>query len=247
MEQAMNAIVPFQFGDKAVRIEVRAGETWFVASDVCAAVDVANHRDAVARLDDDERASIVVDTPGGPQATVAVNESGLYQIVLRSRKAAAKRFRKWVTSEVLPAIRRTGSYGAPAVPLDLTDTATLHRLLLDHTGRTLARDERVAELEPKAAALDRLTDARGSLCITDAAKALDVPPRRLFAWMEATSWIYRRGDGGHWIGFQAKLDAKLIEHKGQRIEVRGRPDKWVEQVLVTPKGLARLAEAGAGR
>lgn len=243
----MNAIVPFQFDTQAVRIEDRGGEPWFVAADVCAALDIAHHRDAIARLDEDERGSIVVDTPGGPQPTAAISESGLYALILRSRKAAAKRFRKWVTAEVLPSIRRTGGYGAPAPALDLTDTATLHRLLLDHTGRTMAADERAAALEPKAAALDRLADARGSLCITDAAKALDVPPRRLFAWLDAHSWIYRRTEGGHWVAFEAKRAAGVVEHKGQRIEVRGRPDKWVEQVLVTPKGLARLATEGAGR
>lgn len=244
----MNAIVPFQFGDQPVRISDRDGQPWFSLADICRVLEISNVGNAAARLDDDEKDVIpLTDSIGRSQDATIISESGMYRLVVRSRKESARRFTKWVTSDVLPSIRRTGSYGAPAPALDLHDTATLHRLLLDHTGRTLAADERVAELAPKAEALDRLTDARGSLCITDAAKALDVPPRRLFAWMEACSWIYRRTDGGHWIGFQAKLAAKLIEHKGQRIEVRGRPDKWVEQVLVTPKGLARLAEAGAGR
>lgn len=243
----MNDIIPFQFDTHDVRISDQDGQPWFVAADVCNVLGISKHRDAVARLDDDETNTVIVDTPGGPQSVCAISESGLYALIIRSRKPAAARFRKWVTSEVLPSIRRTGSYGASAAPLDLNDPATLHRLLLDHTGKTLASEERIAELAPKAAALDRLTDAKGSLCITDAAKALGVPPRRLFAWLEANQWTYRRSDGGHWVAFQSQLTAGRLEHKGMTIEVRGRPDKLVEQVLITPKGLARLAAVGAGR
>ncbi|MDR6850356.1 phage antirepressor KilAC domain-containing protein [Sphingomonas sp. BE137] len=243
----MNAIVPFSFDGHAVRMENRDGAPWFVAADVCAILEIDKHRDAVARLDPDETGSLIVDTPGGRQTVSAINESGLWRLVLRSRKQAARRFAKWVTGEVLPSIRRTGGYGVPAPALDLADPATLHRLLIDHTGRAMASEERIAQLEPKADALARIADAQGSLCITDAAKALAVPPRRLFAWLEANSWIYRRSDGGEWVAFETKRQQGVVEHKGRRIEVRGRPDKWVEQVMVTPKGLAKLAEAGAGR
>ena len=243
----MNAIVPFQFEATPIRVQVIDGQPLFVTADVCAVLGIAHHLDAMTRLDEDERGSLLVDTPGGAQRVAAVNESGMWKLVLRSRKPAAKRLVKWLTAEVLPSIRQTGGYGAPAPALDLTDTATLHRLLLDHTGRTLAADERVATLEPKAAALDRLADAQGSLCITDAAKALGVPPRRLFAWLEANRWTYRRSNDGPWIAMEPARQRGLVEHKGKYIEVRGRPDKWVEQVLVTPKGLARLAEAAAGR
>lgn len=243
----MNDIVPYHFEDQPVRITDRDGQPWFVAADVCDILGISKHRDAVGRLDDDERGLVTMDTPGGPQQVTAINESGLYKLVFRSRKPSAKRLTKWVTGEVLPSIRRTGGYGAPSASIDLNDPATLHRLLLDHTGRVLASEERLAELEPKAAALDRLTDATGSLCITDAAKALGVPPRRLFAWLEANQWTYRRSDGGHWVAFQSQLGTGRLEHKGMTIAVRGRPDKLVEQVLVTPKGLAALAARGAGR
>lgn len=243
----MNAIVPFNFNTTAIRVQVIEGEPWFVLADVCRVLDLRNVADAAARLADDEKGIALSDTPGGAQEVVIVNEQGLYRLIFRSRKPAAEQFRRWVWADVLPAIRRTGGYGAPAAPIDLTDTATLHRLLLDHTGRTLASEERVAELAPKAAALDQLAEAEGSMPITDAAKALSVPPRRLFAWLEANKWTYRRVDGGPWLAFEAKRQAGVLEHKGRRIEVRGRPDKWVEQVMVTPKGLARLAEVGAGR
>lgn len=120
----------------------------------------------------------------------AINELRMYKLALRSRKAGAKRFTKWLTSVVLPSIRKTGSYGAPTPALNLTDPGTLHRLLLDHTGRSMAVEERVAQLEPQAEALARLADATGPLCLADAAKAIGKPGRRMTAWLEANSWIY---------------------------------------------------------
>ncbi|GCD56592.1 BRO-N domain-containing protein [Acetobacter pasteurianus] len=109
----MSNIIPFSFEDHAVRVVTREGEPWFVLADVCAVLEIAHHRDAASRLDEDERGSVVVDTLGGQQEVVAVNESGLYNLIFTSRKPEAKRFRKWVTGKVLPAIRKTGSYALP--------------------------------------------------------------------------------------------------------------------------------------
>lgn len=93
------------------RIIDRNGEPWFVLADVCAELEIANSRDAANRLDDDEKDVVNADTLGGSQRMTVINESGLYSLILTSRKAEAKRFKKWVTSEVLPSIRRTGRYG----------------------------------------------------------------------------------------------------------------------------------------
>lgn len=98
----------FPFDSHAVRAVLRDGEPWFVAADVCGALDVQNVTQAVARLDSDERAMFNIHPQGN---TNIINESGLYSLILGSRKPEAKRFKKWVTSEVLPAIRRTGAYG----------------------------------------------------------------------------------------------------------------------------------------
>ena len=111
----MNAVQPFFFGEAEVRAYLdENGEPWFVAKDVCAVLEIANHKDAVSRLDEDERGGSVIPTPlGGPQEMLTVSESGLYALIFTSRKEAAKRFRKWVTGEVLPALRRTGRYETP--------------------------------------------------------------------------------------------------------------------------------------
>lgn len=112
--------LPLQFEGHQVRIVTdEAGIPWFVAADVCTALSVVNSRDALTRLDDDERGVVSTDTPGGPQPMTTVNEPGLYSLILSSRKPEAKRFKRWVTHEVLPAIRRTGRY-APQQALPLT-------------------------------------------------------------------------------------------------------------------------------
>ncbi|ORT72057.1 BRO-N domain-containing protein [Citrobacter werkmanii] len=107
--------------DCQVRAIIIDGAPWFVAMDVCRAIGIANHRDAVRKLDSDEKGVGSTDTLGGEQEATIISESGLYTLILRCRDAVTPgtipyRFRKWVTSEVLPQIRRTGSYIKNALP-----------------------------------------------------------------------------------------------------------------------------------
>ena len=123
--------VVFNFGSQSIRTIDRDGEIWFVASDVCSALEIANPTQAVGRLDDDERAMVnlgqgntLCSTEGIPGArgnpnTNIISESGLYSLVMSSRKAEAKQFKRWVTHEVLPTIRKTGRYEAPQAALPL--------------------------------------------------------------------------------------------------------------------------------
>lgn len=120
-----SSIVPFNFHGKEVRTLAINGLPWFVAADVCRVLALGNPSMAVngnkktgnAGLDDDEKGIMINDTPGGQQKILCVNESGLYALIFKSRKAEAKKFKKWVTSEVLPSIRQTGSYSIPADPM----------------------------------------------------------------------------------------------------------------------------------
>lgn len=109
----MGEVIPFDFEARKVRVVVQNFETMFVGLDVCRAIGISKHRDAFSRLDEDEGRPVVVDTLGGPQSMFAVTQSGLFALILLSRKPAAKRFRKWVTSEVLPALLRDGFYRMP--------------------------------------------------------------------------------------------------------------------------------------
>ena len=100
----------FNFVTQSVRVVVIEGAPWFVAADVCKVLAITNNRDAITRLDDDERGVGIIDTPSGQQEMGIINESGLYSLILTSRKPEAKAFKKWVTSEVLPTLRQQGQY-----------------------------------------------------------------------------------------------------------------------------------------
>lgn len=108
-----NSVSPFNFGTHSVRVVMQDGVVWFVATDVAESLGYKSPKDAASYLDDDEKGSATVRTPGGDQKLTIINESGLYALVLRSRKPEARKFAKWVTSEVLPAIRKTGGYELP--------------------------------------------------------------------------------------------------------------------------------------
>ncbi len=116
-------LIPFAFEDHLVRVFDRDGEPWFVLADVCRVLEIADTGTAARRLDDDEKGVHSMHTLGGPQGATIINESGLYSLVLTSRKPAAKRFKKWVTADVLPTLRRTGVYVMGAEAEDLPSLA----------------------------------------------------------------------------------------------------------------------------
>lgn len=154
-------IIPFDFETNAVRVVVADGAPCFVAADVCRVLEISKYRDAVAQLDDDERVSVLVDTLGGRQTMTAVSESGLYALIMQSRKPAAKRFRKWVTAEVLPAIRRQGFYMAPPTDLaEIEDKRVWFKALPEaHRERADARAGLLARIEEMIAQGSRVREA----------------------------------------------------------------------------------------
>ncbi len=112
-------VTPFVFDSRSVRTTQINGEPWFVATDVTDAIGI--DRTQTRRLDDDEKGVYSIHTPSGDQEMLVINESGLYSLILRSRKPEAKRFKRWVTHEVLPSIRKTGQYNTQINVLPLTD------------------------------------------------------------------------------------------------------------------------------
>jgi len=139
----MNNVIPFDFQSRQVRVLQIESEPWFVANDVCQALELANPRKAVADLDDDEKGVTSSDTLGGRQILNIINESGLYSLIFKSRKAAAKKFKRWVTHEVLPAIRKTGGYQQPKVPQTFSEALRLAADLEDRN-KQLTHDLDVA-------------------------------------------------------------------------------------------------------
>lgn len=106
----MNKLTPFTYEDHDVRVLNVDGDPWFVLTDICRVLEHSNPTAAAAALDEDEKGLRIVETPGGSQRLTTVSESGMYALIMRSNKPQAKPFRRWVTSEVLPSIRRTGTY-----------------------------------------------------------------------------------------------------------------------------------------
>ena len=112
----MSTLQIFNFANKQVRTQVdELGNPWWVAKDVCDILGIVKHRDAVARLDDDESMALRVDAL---EDVTCISESGLYSLILRSQKPEAKKFKKWITSEVLPSIRKTGAYFSKSLTID---------------------------------------------------------------------------------------------------------------------------------
>jgi len=119
----MNDLIRFEYQGQPVRTVVREGEPWWVAKDVCDVLGIQNARDTIAKvLEDDEKGVDNIYTPGGVQEVTIISEPGLYSLILRSRKPEAKVFKRWITHEVIPSIRKTGGYGKPAI--NYTELAT---------------------------------------------------------------------------------------------------------------------------
>lgn len=240
----MNEIQSFtndQFGTvRAIRDE--SGEPMFVAKDVCAALGLGNSRQALARLDDDEKGVISTDTPGGEQQMQAVNEPGLYVLVLSSRKPEAKAFKRWVTHEVLPALRREGAYEVPREePLDLVIArgmvaANKKIQLLEDRNDALRRQ--AEELRPKAAFFDRCMESDALISVRDAAKMLksfdcDMGEKRLRELLRERGYVEKRtlratAEAIRW-GYMVERAFTARGKDGDRLEHYG---------VLTPKGVA---------
>ena len=251
--QGSTAIQAFVFPATKHKVRVvidKHGNPGCVAKDVCDVLGLDNVRRALDRLDGDEfTTSKVIDSIGREQETYVVNESGLYSLIFNSRKPEAKAFQKWVTSEVLPTIRKTGSYGHNSQQqFDPSDPAQLLKCLVDYTQRTLELQEEKAKLEvtleaqtPMVNAYKRLEASEGSVCIQDAAKALKVRPTDLTDHMLNAGWLYTRPPATRKIAYQSKIKQGWMEcHEGRKKLSGGRELVFI-QYKITGLGLLRLA------
>lgn len=148
----MNEIVKV-YKNSPVRIVEKGGEPWFVAKDVCDILALGNPRSSIALLDEDERGVHSMDTPSGKQEMGIISEAGLYSLILRSRKPEAKAFKRWVTHEVLPSIRKTGAYLSPGMSNE--QIKALVTTLEEEVYRRIQAENRLAKLEAHAEELAR--------------------------------------------------------------------------------------------
>ena len=155
-----------------VRIVPVDGELMFVAKDVCDCLETTKNRDAISRLDSDERGSVKLDTPGGKQDIAAINEYGLYNLVLSSRKPEAKEFKRWITHDVIPAIRKTGSYSM-VIPQTLPEALRAYADEVESHNATKAivaqQEQQIAEFKPVKDYVDKILSSKSCLAITQIA------------------------------------------------------------------------------
>jgi prophage antirepressor-like protein len=155
-----------------VRIVPVDGELMFVAKDVCDCLEITKYRDAISRLDSDERGSVKLDTPGGKQDIAAINEYGLYNLVLSSRKPEAKEFKRWITHDVIPAIRKTGSYSM-VIPQTLPEALRAYADEVESHNATKAivaqQEQQIAEFKPVKDYVDKILSSKSCLAITQIA------------------------------------------------------------------------------
>ena len=242
----MNELQIFENKDFGkVRTVTLDGAPCFVAADVCRALDIANSRDAVNRLDDDEKNTVVLTdgNRGNPNVTV-VTESGLYSLVLGSRKPEAKQFKRWITHEVIPTIRKTGGYVNnddlfvnTYLPNADDTTKALFRSTLE-TIRT--QNAKLEEYKPKAIFADAVSASKSSILVGELAKILQqngvaIGQNRLFAWLRNNGYLCCYGERYN-MPTQRSMEMSLFEIKETTINNPDGSIRVSRTVKVTGKG-----------
>lgn len=232
-----------EFGQ--VRTMMISGSPWFVAKDVCECLGITKHRDAVSRLDGDERGSVEVDTLGGTQQMAAVNEYGLYNLVLSSRKPSAKAFKRWITHEVIPAIRKHGAYmTGETLEQALTSPDFLIRLATELKTEQEARKMAEAQIEankPKVLFADSVAASHGSILVGELAKLLnqngiDIGQNRLFNWLRENGYLICRKGTDYNMPTQRSMELQLFSIKETAITHSDGHVSISKTVKVTGKG-----------
>lgn len=243
-------LTPFDFDGQTVRVALSPdGSPLFVLADVCAALGIANHRNVAARLDiDDVQSTDVIDSLGRTQHMHAVTESGVIDVTLDSRKPEARRFRRWLTHDVVPQIMKTGTYTASPA---LTEDEIVHEALriTDRKVRELTAE--VVQLTPRAEAWDVMVDASGDYAVDEAAKVLSRDPNitigrtRLFTLMGELGWIFRQGKRGRWHAYQTAIETGRLTERlsGAFLNTRTQEmEAAAPTIRITTKGLDALRE-----
>lgn len=215
------------------------GEPWFVAKDVCDALGLENSRKAAASLDEDEKNTVTISDgiPGNPNKTI-ISEAGFYKLVMKSRKPEAKAFQRWVTHEVLPAIRRTGGYMA-AVESE-TPEQTMARALLIAQETMARKDAQIAEMKPKAFFADSVSNSESAILIGQLAKLIcqngtSIGQNRLFATLRKDGYLGKRGENYN-LPTQRAVEMGLLRIKERTVSNPDGSTRITRTPMVTGKG-----------
>lgn len=218
-----------EFGE--VRVIEKDGQPWFVASDICKVLALQNATQALYRLDDDERSMFNIGRQG--EANI-VNEYGLYNLILASRKPEAKKFKRWVTHEVIPSIRKNGGYIANQETL--TPEQIVAQALIVAQNIIQEKDRLLAEQKPKVLFADAVSTSHTSILVGELAKLInqngvDIGQNRLFEWLRDNGFLIKRNGTDYNMPTQYSIDLGLFEIKERSI---ANPDGSV-RITKTPK------------
>lgn len=232
-----------EFGQ--VRTVTIDGEPWLVGKDIATAFGYTNTRKALNdHVDDEDKGVTKCDTLGGAQEMTIINESGLYSLVLSSKLPTAKKFKHWVTSEVLPAIRKHGGYLTPEkIEEALLNPDTIIRLATELKEERAARKElgeQVAMLTPKGIFADAVDASSTSILVGELAKLLkqngvDMGRNRLFEWLKQNGYLIKSGSERN-MPAQRSMEMKLFEIKERSVNNPDGSIKIVKTSKVTGKG-----------
>ena len=218
----MYGLQVFSYEENEVRTVKKGSDILWILKDVCGILGIEKYRDAAARLDDDEREPLLVDTLGGRQEMIAVTESGLYSIILLSRKPEAKKFKRWVTHEVLPTIRKHGAYVTPAKLEELMNDPDSWIKVLTALKEERAAKERLqleaTENKPKVIFADAVSVSEGTILIGELAKILkgngiEIGQNRLFEKLRQDGYLIKRKGTDYNAPTQRAMDLGLFRVK----------------------------------
>lgn len=249
----MTTLQLFNYGTQEVRTVLIDGEPWFIASDVSSILGYRKASDMARVIDDEDKGAQMVSTPGGQQQATVISESGLYAVIMQrqagylddaSARAQVKAFQRWVTHEVLPTIRKTGSYTTAPV---LTGPELMARALLEAADTIKAAEEEVKALTPRAEAFDVFLSTDGDYSINEAAKILSrdenilTGEHRLRDKLLEWRWMYRDGRNKP-RAMQSQVECGRLVEKAQFHFHPATGEKLLDapQVRITAKGFTAI-------
>lgn len=224
-----------EFG--SVRTLVVNDEPWFVGKDVAEALGYSNSRNAVPKhVSKEDSLRTQIEYAGQRREVTIINESGLYALIFGSKLESAQKFKRWVTSEVLPALRKTGQYQVK----ELSGSELMAKALIEAQSVLAAKDKQIEEMEPKALFADAVSASKGSISVGSLAKLLAqngiaIGQNRLFAWLRDNNFLIKDGKSKN-VATQRYIDQGLFELKANVTFENGETKTHKPTTMVTGKG-----------
>ena len=231
----MNELQLFNFENNQVRTLLINDEPWFVGKDVAEILGYSNPRDALSKhVDSEDKNSVAIHdgNKGNPNLTI-INESGVYALVFSSKLQSAKKFKHWVTSEVLPTLRKTGSYATP----QLTGEELMAKALIEANSVLARQSKQLEEQKPKVLFADSVIASKGSILVRELAKLIkqngyDIGEKKLYRWLREKGYICKNSTEPT----QMAMNLGLFEIVVRTIERGDAPPKATRTTKVTGKG-----------